>query len=75
MCMQMASANPIRTEADYDSALARVTALMDDLTTPNGQIDDVSNPSRIELEALVALIEAYEDERHLIGSPTNPATT
>ena len=70
----MASPNTIRTEADYDSALARVTVLMDDLTTPDGQIDDVSNPSRIELEALVALIEAYEDERHPISSP-NPATT
>ncbi len=70
----MASLNPIRTEADHDTALARVTLLMDALTTPDGQIDDVSNPSRIELEALVALIEVYEDERHPIGSP-NPATT
>ena len=60
----MASLNPIRTETDYDSALARVTALMDDLTTPDGQIDDVSHPSRVELDALVALIEAYEDEHY-----------
>lgn len=68
----MANAKPIRTESDYDSALARVTSLMDDLTTEDGQIDDVNHPSRVELDALVALIEAYEDERHPIGSP-NPA--
>ena len=67
----MASAKPIRTEADYDSALARVTVLMDDLTTPDGQIDDLDHPSRVELDELVALIEAYEDERHPIETP-NP---
>ncbi len=51
---------PIQTEVDYDAALERVTALMDDLSGPDGQIDDENHPSRIELDALVACIEAYE---------------
>ena len=56
----------IRNEADYDAALERVTALMDDLSGPDGQIDDENHPSRIELDALVAGIEAYEAIHHPI---------
>ena len=56
----------IRNEADYDAALERVTALMDDLSGPDGQIDDDNHTSRIELDALVAGIEAYEVIHHRI---------
>ena len=65
----MATATAIHTEADYDAALARVTKLIDDLSSPNGQIDDVNHPSRIELDALVTLIEAYEDRHYPIDQP------
>ena len=60
-------AKPIHSEADYDKALARVTQLMDELSDPDGQIDDENHPSRIELDSLVALIEEYEYEHHPIG--------
>ena len=62
----MSSAKPIQTEADYDAALEKVTALMDDLSGPDGQIDAENHPSRIELDALVACIEAYESIHHPI---------
>ena len=63
----MADIHPITTEADYDAALARVSELMDTLSSPQGQIEDVNHPARIELDALVDLIEAYEDEHYPIG--------
>ncbi len=45
---------PIRTEEDYDAALARIDTLMNaDMGTPEGD----------ELDILVTLVEAYE------GSP------
>ena len=56
----------IRNEADYDAALKRVTLLMDDPSGPDGQIDDENHPSRVELDALVAGIEAYESIHHPI---------
>ena len=62
----MSAVRPIRSEADYDAALERATALMDDLSGPDGQIDDENHPSRIELDALVAGIEAYEAIHHPI---------
>ena len=62
----MSTMKPIQTEADYDAALEKVTALMDDLSGPDGQIDDENHPSRIELDALVACIEAYEFIHHPI---------
>jgi HTH-type transcriptional regulator/antitoxin HigA len=46
---------PIRTEADYDKALAEVERLWDaKLDTPEGN----------RFEVLVSLIEAYEDEHY-----------
>jgi HTH-type transcriptional regulator/antitoxin HigA len=43
--------HPIRTEADYEAALARVDAMMDaERRTPDGD----------DLDVLVTLIEAYE---------------
>ena len=62
----MSTVKLIQTEADYDAALERVTALMDDLSGSDGQIDDENHPSRIELDALVASIEAYESIHHPI---------
>ena len=60
----MTDAHPIITEADYDAALARVSELMDALTRPEGQIEDVNHPARVELDALVDLIESYENEHY-----------
>ena len=53
---------PIKCEADYDAALARVDDLMDaELDTPQGD----------ELDILVTLIEKYEAQHHSINTP-NP---
>ena len=53
---------PIKCEADYDAALARVDTLMDaELETPQGD----------ELDILVTLIEKYENQHHPIDTP-NP---
>ncbi len=62
----MTIAKHIQNEQEYDAALDRVTALMDDLSGPDGQIDDPNHPNRIELDALVASIEAYEAVHHPI---------
>ena len=62
----MADIQPITTEADYDAALARVSDLMDALSGPQGQIEDVNHPARIELDALVDMIEVYENEHYPI---------
>jgi HTH-type transcriptional regulator / antitoxin HigA len=51
---------PIRSKADYHSALQRVEAIWD---APKGSAEDD------ELDILVALIEAYERERYPIGPP------
>ncbi len=48
----------IITEADYDAALARVSELMDAMTGPHGQTEDANHPAKVELDALVDLIEA-----------------
>ena len=53
---------PIRTKADYDSALAKVEALWGSRSgTPNGD----------RLEILATLIEAYET-KHLPMDPPDP---
>ena len=49
----MGTIKPIRTEADYKTALARIDALMDaEPGTPDGE----------ELDILTDLVEHYEDE-------------
>ncbi|MBF0621187.1 MAG: helix-turn-helix domain-containing protein [Magnetococcales bacterium] len=54
--------HPIKTETDYEAALAEVDQLMDaDLDTPEGD----------RLDVLVTLIEAYEAKQHPIG-PADP---
>ncbi|KAA9131539.1 DNA-binding protein [Marinihelvus fidelis] len=51
---------PIKTEHDYERALARVDALMDARPdTPQGD----------ELDILVTLIEAWEERQYPIASP------
>lgn len=51
---------PIKSEQDYDRALARLDAIFDAPTdTPEGD----------EAEILVLLIENYENEHYFIGSP------
>lgn len=56
----------LQNESDYDEVLERVAVLMDDLSGSDGQIDDADHPSRIELDTLVDLIEAYEAIHHPI---------
>ena len=62
----MADIHSITTEADYDAALVRVSELMDALSSPQGQIEHVDHPARMELDALVDLMEAYESEHYPI---------
>jgi len=57
---------PIRTEADYEAALARVAALMDAREgTPEGE----------ELDVLVDLVEVYEDKHFPMGYPDIPTSS
>ena len=51
---------PVRTEADYDSALREIERLMD--ATPG-------TPRGDRLDVLVTLVEAYEDRRWRIEAP------
>lgn len=57
----MGKAEAIRTEEEYQAALRRVSELMD-ARRGDSEFD--------ELEALVTLVEAYEDEHYPIGHPT-----
>ena len=52
--------HPIKTEVDYQSALAEIERLLEaDLDTPEGD----------RLEVLVTLIEAYENQHYAIPLP------
>ena len=64
--ISLTDAHPITTEAEYDAALARVSELMNALNGPHGQIEDPNHPARVELDALVDLIEMYENEHYPI---------
>jgi HTH-type transcriptional regulator/antitoxin HigA len=56
----MVEVTPIRTEADYEAALAEVERLIDSAPgTPEGD----------RLDVLVTLVQAYEAERHPIEAP------
>ena len=56
----MADVRPIRTEADYQAALARMDALMDaEAGTAEGE----------ELDILADLVEHYEEKREPLGYP------
>ena len=56
----MADIEPIRTEADYETALARIDELMD--TEPG-------SPEGRELDALVDLVDLYESKHEPMGYP------
>ena len=60
----MAAIRPIRTEEDYEAALARISELMDALSPPEGQIEDEDDPRRLELDVLSDLVERYEDKHY-----------
>ena len=57
---------PIRTEQDYDAALARIDVLMDAECDPE---------SRDELDVLVPLVKAYEAIHHPIGNQKSSPTS
>ena len=57
----MADVKPIRTEKDYEAALARVDELMD--ATPG-------SPEGDELDVLVDLVELYESKHEPMGYPS-----
>ena len=65
----MADVYPITTDADYDAALVRVSELMDALSGLKGQVEDANHLARVELDALVDLIEKYENEHYPIEHP------
>jgi len=57
----MGMIKPIRTEANYEAALARIDALMDaEPGTPEGE----------ELDVLTDLVEHYEDKHVALGYPS-----
>lgn len=62
----MAGVKPIRTEGDYEAALARIDEFMDALSGPEGQVEDTDDPDRVELDVLTDLVELYEEQHHSI---------
>ena len=66
----MANVSPVRTEEDYEAALARISELMDALSGPDGQIEDENHPDRVELDVLADLVELYESRHYPIGLPS-----
>ena len=58
----MVSVRPIRSEEDYEEALARIGDLLNELSGPDGQIEDEDHPSRVELDVLTDLVEVYESK-------------
>ena len=51
---------PVRTEAEYDAALARITELLDaEINTPEGE----------ELDRISTLVEIYEAEHYPMEKP------
>ena len=66
----MVSVRPIRSEEDYEEALARIADLMEELSGSEGQIEDEDHPSRVELEVLSDLVENYESETVDMGFPS-----
>ena len=60
----MGKIKPIRTEADYEAALARIDTLMDaEAGTPEGE----------ELDVLTDLVEHYEAKHVPMGFPSAAA--
>ena len=65
----MVSVRPIRSEEDYEEALARIGDLLNELSGPDGQIEDEGHPSRVELDVLTDLVEVYESKTVDDGIP------
>ena len=57
----MATVSPIRTEDDYEAALARITEIFH---------AEIGKPEGDELDVLVALVELYEERHHAIAFPS-----
>ena len=66
----MVSVRPIRSEEDYEEALARIGELLDELSAAEVQIEDPDHPSIIELEVLSELVEIYESKTVDMGFPS-----
>ena len=65
----MVQVRAIRSEEDYEAALARISELMDALSGQEGQMEDPDDPRRVELEVLVDLVEFYESRSDNWGLP------
>ena len=57
----MATVKPIRTEKEYETALARIDELMD---------AEFGSPEGDELDVLVDLVELYESKHEPMGYPS-----
>ena len=66
----MAVIRPIRSEQDYEAALARLSDLMDILTALPSQTAYMNHPDKDEYEVLGDLIEAYENRHYPIDDPS-----
>ena len=66
----MEKTETIRTEAEYETALARISDLMDALSGSQGQIAEENHPDRVELDYLVTRVEHYEDKHYPIDHPS-----
>ena len=65
----MVQVRAIRSEDDYEAALARISELMDALSGPEGQVEDPDDSRRVELEVLADLVEFYESRSDNWGLP------
>ena len=63
----MSDRRPLRTEKEYERALARVSELMNRLPE---RAEGMNGSEEAEFKRLVALIERYEDEHYPIGDPS-----
>ena len=56
----MAEITQVRTEAEYDAALARISELLD---------AEIDSPEGEELDRISTLVEVYEAEHYPMGEP------
>ncbi len=56
----MSEITQVRTEAEYDAALARISELLD---------AEIDSPEGEELDRITTLVEIYEDEHYPMGEP------
>ncbi len=62
----MENIRPVKTEADYDWALAEIARYFDDQP-------EVDSPAGARFDVLATLVEAYEDKTYPIANP-DPVT-